>query len=48
MNNWFPFDNNRNDKAEFITILLKGKSINPSFTPDDPQKVFKLIWENFT
>jgi hypothetical protein len=44
MNNWFPFDTKRNDKAQFISIHVKGKKIRPSFTPDDAKKVFTLIW----
>lgn len=27
---------------------MKGKKTRPSITPDDPDKAFKVIWENFT
>ena len=48
LNNWFPLDRDRKKKNKFIAIYIKGKTIRPSFTPTDPQKVFDLIWENFT
>ena len=48
LNNWFPLDNERKNKKRFIEITLKGKKIKPSITPDDPEKVFQLIWENHT
>jgi len=48
MNNWFPWDNNRKNKTKFIEIILKGRKTRPSITPDDPDKVFKIIWENYT
>lgn len=48
LNNWFPYDGNRKSKTKFIEIVLKGKKTRPSITPDDPEKAFKVIWENFT
>jgi hypothetical protein len=48
LNNWFPLDNERKKKDKFIEIVLKGKKIRPSITPDDTDKVFRIIWENFT
>jgi hypothetical protein len=48
LNNWFPYDSERKGKDKFIEIILKGKKTRPSFTPDDPDKAFKVIWENFT
>lgn len=27
---------------------MKGKKIIPSFTPEDPEKVLQIIYENFT
>jgi len=27
---------------------MKNKNIKPSITPDDPEKVFQIIWENQT
>jgi len=48
LNNWFPLDNNRKNKTKFIEIILKGRKTRPSFTPDDPDKVFSIIWENHT
>lgn len=48
LNNWFPYDGNRKAKTKFIEIILKGKKTRPSITPDDPEKAWKAIWENFT
>jgi hypothetical protein len=48
LNSWFPLDRQRKSKKKFIAIYVKGKTIRPSFTPDEPQKVFNMIWENFT
>lgn len=48
MNNWFPLDRSRKKKTQFIAIKMKGKRINPSFTPDDALKVLNVIYENFT
>jgi hypothetical protein len=48
LNNWFPLDPSRKNKEKFIEITLKGKAIKPSITPDDPDKVLKIIWENHT
>ena len=48
LNNWFPLDGARKDKKKFIEIVLKGRKIRPSITPEDPEKVFQLIWENHT
>ena len=48
LNNWFPWDINRKKKTKFIEIIVKGKTTRPSITPDDPDKVFEIIWENFT
>lgn len=48
MNNWFPYDGNRKAKTKFIEIVLKGKKTRPSITPDDPEKAFQVIWQNFT
>lgn len=48
LNNWFPLDLHRFGKTKFIEIILKGKKTRPSITPQDPEKVFKIIWENFT
>ena len=48
LNNWFPLDSERKNKKKFIEITLKGKKIKPSITPDDPEKVFQIIWENHT
>lgn len=48
LNNWFPYDSNRDVKKKFIEIALKGQSIKPSITPDDPEEVFKIIWEYHT
>ena len=48
LNNWFPLDSNRKDKKKFIEITLKGRKIKPSITPEDPEKVFQIIWENHT
>ena len=48
MNNWFSLDKKRKHKKQFIAIHLKNKSIRPSFSPEDSQKVFNIIWENFT
>jgi hypothetical protein len=48
LNNWFPLDSNRKNKTKFIEIVLKGRKTRPSITPDDPDKVFRIIWENHT
>ena len=48
LNNWFPMDGSRKNKKKFIEIVLKGRKIKPSFTPEDPDKVFQIIWENHT
>jgi hypothetical protein len=50
MNNWFPLDKKRKEKLtpKFIGVHVKGKKIIPSFTPEDPEKVINLIYENFT
>jgi hypothetical protein len=48
LNNWFPLDNNRKQKTKFIEIVIRGKKTRPSITPDDPDRVFRLIWENYT
>jgi len=48
LNNWFPLDNDRKRKHKFIEFVLKGKKVHPSITPEDPDLVFKLIWENQT
>lgn len=48
LNNWFPLDSERKNKNKFIEIILKGRKTRPSITPDDPDKVFRLIWENYT
>lgn len=48
LNNWFPLDRTRKNKAKFIAIHTKGKNIIPSFTPEDPNKVLNIIYENFT
>lgn len=48
LNNWFPYDGSRKSKTKFIEIVLKGKKTKPSITPDDPEKAWKAIWENFT
>jgi hypothetical protein len=48
MNNWFPLDRKRSGKKKFIALRIKNKNIKPSFTPDDPDKVFQIIWENHT
>ena len=47
LNNWFPLDINRYLKNKFIEIRIKGKKMRPSFSPDDPDKVFAIIWQNF-
>lgn len=44
LNNWFPIDSNRKNKSKFIEIKLKGRNTKPSITPDDPDKVFRIIW----
>jgi len=44
LNNWFNLDSKRGDKKKFIAIKLKNKNIKPSITPDDADKVFKIIW----
>ena len=48
LNNWFPLDNHRNEKSKFIEIRIKGKKTRPSITPDDADKVFAILWQNFT
>ena len=48
LNNWFPYDGNRKKKSKFIEFQLKGKKIKASITPDDPDKAFNILWENFT
>lgn len=48
LNNWFPYDSERKKKTKFIEFRLKGRKMRPSITPDDPDKVFKIIWENHT
>lgn len=48
LNNWFHMDRNRKSKKKFIEISMKGRKIRPCITPDDPEKVFKIIWENHT
>ncbi len=48
LNNWFPLDSKRGEKKKFLSIKLKNKDIKPSITPDDPEKVFQIIWENQT
>jgi hypothetical protein len=48
LNNWFPLDSDRKNKKKFIEIVLKGRKVRPSITPDDPDKVFQIIWENQT
>ena len=48
LNNWFPYDPERKKKTKFIEIRLKGRKMRPSITPDDPDKVFKIIWETHT
>ena len=47
LNNWFPLDNHRTHKTKFIEFRLKGKKMRPSITPEDPDKVFQIIWQNF-
>jgi hypothetical protein len=27
---------------------MKDKNVKPSFTPDEPEKVLQIIWENQT
>lgn len=44
LNNWFNLDNKRSGKKNFIGIKLKNRNVKPSFTPDDAQKVFQIIW----
>jgi hypothetical protein len=48
LNNWFPFDCERSNKKSFIEFKLKGERIRPSITPDDPNKVFWIMWLNYT
>jgi hypothetical protein len=48
LNNWFPLDSERSKKTKFIEIRIKGKRMRPSITPEDPDKVFRIIWENYT
>lgn len=48
LNNWFPLDRSRKNKLKFVAIHMKGKKIIPSFTPEDPEKVIQVIYENFT
>ncbi len=44
LNNWFNLDPKRGEKKNFIGIKLKNRNVKPSFTPDDAQKVFQIIW----
>ena len=48
LNNWFALDGDRKNKTKFIEFKLKGKYTKPSITPDDPDKVFKIIWQHHT
>lgn len=48
LNNWFPFDCERKNKKNFIQFKLKNQRIRPSITPDDPDKVFWIMWLNYT
>ncbi len=48
LNNWFPLDTDRKKKEKFIEIRLKGKKMRPSITPEDVDKVFRIIWETQT
>lgn len=48
LNNWFPLDNHRNEKDKFIEIRIKGKRIRPSFSPENPDKAFAVIYQNFS
>ena len=45
LNNWFPLDSKRKQKKHFIEVILKGKKTKPSFTPEDPQKCFEVLWK---
>ena len=45
LNNWFPLDSDRKLKKHFIEVVLKGKKTRPSFTPEDPQKCFEVLWK---
>jgi hypothetical protein len=44
MNNWFPYDPNRQIKNKFLEITIKGKKVKPSITPDDVDTAFRIIW----
>lgn len=48
LNNWFPLDIDRKLKHKFIEIVIKGKKTKPSITPEDPDKVFGILWQNLT
>ncbi len=48
LNNWFNLDSKRGEKKKFISIKMKDKNIKPSFTPNEPEKVLQIIWENQT
>ena len=48
LNNWFPLDAARKKKTKFIEFKLKGKNAKPSITPDDTDKVFRIICETQT
>ncbi len=48
LNNWFPYDTDRKKKTKFVEFRLKGRKMRPSITADDPDKVFKIIWEYHT
>jgi len=48
LNNWFPLDTERKNRTKFIELKVKGRKIRPSITPIDPEKVFQIIWENYT
>ena len=48
LNNWFPYDPNRYLKDQFIEIRIKGKKTRPSFSPENPQAAFAVIWQNFS
>lgn len=48
LNNWFNYDDIRKCRTKFVEITLKGRRIKPSITPNDPDKVFEIIWANHT
>lgn len=48
LNNWFPLDSERSKKDKFIEIVLNNRKTKPSFTCEDPQKVFQIMWECLT